>query len=175
MRNINDGSLISSIPVPNYPEAKGMPFFASFVSSVKYTTSPDGKNICCCMAAASALSFSKVEGNKLIEQKRFEYDNPSVKNSGKFLVYDQDQATTRFISITSNNDNVFVLYSGKKLSGTTPAYEGNHVVKYDWNGNVISHYILDKSLNYINLADTGNYLIGTTTEPNPTIFCFNIN
>ena len=131
----------------------------SMVNSV-ITVSPDGDKICCAAMDLMALSFSSIENGLLIEKKRFEMPRAS-----------DSKPVSNFIGIFSDNDRVYVLYSGQTFSSSKN--EANWLLVYNWDGKPLKCYNLARSA--FSLAVEGNTVYCTTDYPDSKIFVYQLD
>lgn len=100
---------------------------------------------------------------KIIQSK--DSFNPIMKISeheGEYSVEDSEDTRFAYLSLTYNNTYIFALYSGKANWQTT----SNRIYVFDWNGNFVHQFILDKYISDIFLDSKNNtlYCYGFTTK-----------
>ena len=73
---------------------------------------------------------------------------------------------TGFLDLSCSNDYVYALYAGKVLGDDIfTAYYGDHVFVYDWNGNPVRHYKLEKELFMFGVDEEKGILYGIGNDP----------
>ena len=78
-----------------------------------------------------------------------------------------------FIDITSSEDHIFVLYSGKSIAQDNLNAENcNTILVYDWEGNPIEKIEIDISVSRISYNKESNEIIGLGALPEPRIISF---
>lgn len=74
-----------------------------------------------------------------------------------------------YIYLDTTEDYILALYSGKP-TGSEDAYLGNTIYQFDWNGQVICKYILDRELSSFTIDRKSNRIIGVeSTALNPLV------
>lgn len=161
-----DGEVVSSVSALNYKDLyRSNDHRVSIMLSSKYCPSPDGSKICVANVPFPAISFANVQSFGLIEYKRYE-----VSPQSKELPPD---LTTSFADIHSDHTGFYLLYSGHMIEGDIlPGHECNHLIVYDFSGNPIKHYWLDKNISSIQIQE--NTLIGLTDYPISAIYKFDL-
>lgn len=163
----NTGQIISGVSALDFD---GMPkdrdHRVSFLLSSKYAASPDGTRVCVANVVSPSLSFSYMDSGRLEEYRRYEMASPGM--AGGRLTEDHVSA---FMGIDADEKHVYVIYSGHKLKDDVlPTDECKDLVIYDWNGNPVRHYILDRSVNSISVEKDCIY--ATSTYPEYRVYKF---
>jgi len=139
-----DGQVLSSVEELGYEEMQdGSPDYRiSTMLSSKYTISLAGNRACVANVASASLSFASIEHDVLREYKRYELYPPSHQSGRNGL---SPENISAFCALDSDESFVYALYSGHAIKGdVAPAHECNHLIIYDWYGDVVHHYVLDK-------------------------------
>lgn len=149
---------------------------SAFHLSSFLTVKPDGRSVVCALGTAGALSFAKIDDdNNMKEVGRNIYYSPKIKPSGDrklpTIMYSSENKRA-FCGIQSDNEYVYLLYSGKTQNERTPAYQCNHLLIYDWNAKPVRHCYLDKSINSFYMED--GILYGVSSYPASQIYIFNM-
>ena len=144
----------------------------AFYCSALMTVHPNKDRICLGLTRMAALSFSVIENRRLRELKRVEYNMPGLDQfvGGMFI-----RANRAFSGIASDKDYVYLLYSGRERYSRideTPDYEANHLIVYDWDGNVVRQY--DLSRNVSSISVDGNELYCLSTYPYSRLFVYRL-
>jgi hypothetical protein len=81
-----------------------------------------------------------------------------------------------YISTTSNDKYVYVLYSGKTLKDNEfDTFNSTDIIVFDWDGNPVSYFKLLKKVSSIAVNREGTILYGFANEAEPKILSFTIN
>lgn len=131
----------------------------SMVNSI-LTVSPDGDKVCSAAMGLTALSFSSIDGGLLKENHRVEI--PGQEDS---------KTITNFTGLCSDNEYVYVLYSGKPFN--TSRNESEWLVVYNWRGKPIKCYNLTHSV--FSVAVEGNNVYCTTDSPSSSILVYQLD
>lgn len=142
----------------------------SFMLSSKYVSSPDGERVCVANVPYPVISFARIGNGTLEEYKRYEFDEPHGNRDGGKTIHN-----AFCHAVSGINDNLYLLYSGKTVSVNGPEDVSRlggcgHVIEYDWDGNPLRHYVLDKEVERI--AIKGDVLFGLSTYPEYRIYKF---
>lgn len=168
------GIVKSHVPVPDYPQAMESSFFPSFITAARYAISPDGKNVCCAMSSASAVSFASVDDGILTEKARYIFDSPSLHTIGDMTMLAPEDAKSRFVSASASGEHVFLLYSGRPMTGEeTPGYEADKLVVYGWDGNAERLYQLSRTALSVFVDNGVAYCL--STYPKPMIYVYSLS
>lgn len=158
------GRILSSVKSIDYESMNSNAAVSAMLSS-KYTTDYDGAHLCVVNCASPTISFSSICDDQIMEYKRIQ-----LKLMAGVSSHMRD-AKSFFNGVCADNEHVYILYSGKKLSDrTSPAYECSHLVGYDWNGNIKHHYVLNRPVRSICLF--GDCLYAVSGYPSGKLFRF---
>ena len=163
------GRILSSVPSINCAGMSGMDErrLSSLMLSSKYVSNPDGTKVCVANVPTASLSFSVVHSGKLTEYKRYEYD---VSGTGDYFGPD---AISAFHGIDSDDENVYVIYSGHKMKNDVlPPNECRHLIVYDWDGNPAKHYLLNRNVSSVHVD--GDNMWCASTYPESCVYRFEI-
>lgn len=116
--------------------------------------------------------YTLSEDGKIVLNKTNHYHYPKFTSEslgGGAIAYKKED----FIGITgliSDEKYVYVLYSDKTFKEDgEKAYNASHLLVFDWFGNPVKHYSLQKKLYGITLL--GNMLYGLSREDDPIVYC----
>lgn len=141
----------------------------SFSLSSKYASSPDGTKVCVVSVASPSLSFSHVSSGTLIEYKRW-----AVPPVGMVAGHITPEHTSTFSGIDADGKYVYLAYSGHKLrDDILPTEECNHLIVYDWDGNPVKRYYLNRNVSSIHVD--GKDLWAVSTYPESCVYRFVLN
>ena len=128
----------------------------SAMLSTKYASSPDGQHLCVANSATPTISFASVSGDKLQETKRMQSSFDAEKQAhGR-------TAKGYFNGVAADDNYVYILYSGRRITDREMLpNECSHILVYDWEGNIKSHYVLSRPVCSICLTDDGFYAVSS--------------
>jgi hypothetical protein len=134
--------------------------------------SPDEQKVACTASTTgSSLFFGRIEdGNQVIETKRLDYQAPTLgkapTRSAELMVKTR-RSLVGIIALAVTNEYVFAIYSGKNVedNGEPDAYQGSHLLIYDWDGNPVRQYLLEKPLYAMGYDAAGNTVYGISYDP----------
>lgn len=163
------GCILSDIDMLQLDEfAAGGDTRISWMLSSVYTSDPEGKRVCVANVISPSLSFSKVDAGILREYKRYSNAPCGITNgrvTGEFR--------SAFNGIDSDDKYVYVLYSGNRMrGGTLPSNECRHLIVYDWDGNPVKRYILNRNVCSVHI-DSGT-LWCASTYPESCVYRFDM-
>ncbi len=163
------GCILSDIDMLQLDEfAAGGDTRISWMLSSVYTSDPEGKRVCVANVISPSLSFSKVDAGILREYKRYSNAPCGITNgrvTGEFR--------SAFNGIDSDDKYVYVLYSGNRIrGGTLPSNECRHLIVYDWDGNPVKRYILNRNVCSVHI-DSGT-LWCASTYPESCVYRFDM-
>lgn len=161
------GRIHSSVEALDFDEISDEPDAKfSFSLSSKYASNPGGTRVCVASVASPSLSFAHVDSGKLTEYKRWEM--PPVGMVAGHVTPDH---TSTFMGIDADNSYVYLAYSGHRLrNDILPTGECNHLIVYDWNGNPVKHYYLNRNICSIHVD--GNNLWAASACPESCVYRF---
>lgn len=157
----------SELPI-SYEE-KAMLFQGNFTNKL------DNSRIAFATRSSPILDILSFEDNTIKLIKRIQGSKLPVftsENSGTMIGATLDDSNEwGFLSITSSNSYIYVLYSGKR---TDEEYQISDVVLvYDWDGNLIKKIILDQEVSEIAIDGDDKYLIGYLDDGKSNLYLFN--
>ena len=140
----------------------------SFNLSSKYAASPDGTKVCVASVMSPSVSFSNVYSGILTEYKRIGIAPVGMKGG-----HVTEESASAFNGMCADEDYVYLLYSGRRIvNSTVPTDECEHLVIYDWAGDIVRHFILEKSINSIDVYNGCVY--GTSLYPESCLYVFQL-
>lgn len=153
-----DGSVVSNVEALNYDELLvDCDLRTSVMLSSKYASSSDGSKVCVANVASPSLSFANVEGNDLVEYRRYEISPPDIQGGIS------ENNCSAFMDVVADDDYVFLLYSGRSIKSLM-SDSCNHLVVYDWDGTVVKYFYLTKPI--CSMCMDGKTLIGISSMDN---------
>lgn len=97
--------------------------------------------------------------------EKFDLDFKTINNTW----FENEKTKVAFIGGTVTNQNIYLLYSGKKFSDEN-AFKGNYIFVYDWDMNPVKRIKLNKEVYQISISDDNilysydektNYIVST--------------
>lgn len=162
----NTGNILSNVPGFDFNTDKD--HLLSIQASSKFVATMTGDKVCVANVACPSISFAAVESGKLSEYKRI--FNPPVGLVGGRVT---PEHTSCFISVDADDDYVYLIYSGHKLQDDIlPSNECLHLIVYDWNGDPVRRFHLDKNINSLSVRK--GTVWGTSAYPRNRAYKFNL-
>lgn len=171
----NKGHISSTLAFPLFEETKSFSEIAmsSLYVSTLVTINPVESRMVCATQKHGVLSFCKIGNNEISEYKQLKYYPPKVSSSqnesSPNIAFSRDNIVG-FCGIASDENNVFVLYSGRtyNLHGTL-SHHCEHLLVYNWEGEPIKRYVLEKPLYTMNYDVRTKTIYGTGYDPEGVI------
>jgi hypothetical protein len=131
-----------------------------------------GRYIAFAITDAPCIDFLKIKDGKVTVTKQHHVAKPLFEAStspNEYWAAVKQENKMGFISTASDQDYVYVLYSGKSIAeGLDEAMTGNSVYVYDWEGNLRHKLLLDKKVHFITVNPQTRQLLavinGETTQ-----------
>jgi hypothetical protein len=104
------------------------------------------------------IDFLEVADNKINVIKLLRQKNPLYKviqNGEMSMVAPDANCIIGYIDISACNNYVYALYTDKKA---TASYSSDKILVYDWEGNLVKEYRLNREAYYITVNETLNKL-----------------
>ena len=173
----NDYELVSTVDINHFKElTKLKSADMTMIHQTSYlSVNPSGDRIVSVMLNADVISFTEVNNNNIHEYLRIVDSSPSIsltRISGlPVLTHDEDSSHS-FVDVDSNDNHVYLLYSGKKILDEAPAYECYYLLVMTWSGEFVTKYKLSHSLRHFRLC--GDKIIGCSSYPNAKMYVYEI-
>jgi hypothetical protein len=139
---------------------------------------PYGDKFVFAVNRADIIYFYKVLPEEIILTKHYELSYP------QYLPHADDKSRSAsmaannnrtFISVTTSNDYVYALYSGKSMQESgTKSLEGNVIYVFDWEGNPIKKYNLNCPITHISVNNENSVLYAFSNMPDPQLIEFEL-
>ena len=173
----DSGKTASAIPLIDFKSTRGMSPLenSSFQLSSFFSVSPDGKKGICAMLNCGAFSIFDINANTITERIRKIYYEPIMLSAPGDLITpgNSPENVRAFYSAQSTDKEIYLLFSGRKAGDETcPTYECSHLLVYDWDGNPVRRYELERAVNSIYLKNDRIY--GTTSTPSAKVFIYEL-
>ena len=167
----------SGVPLVEYQTTRNMSEAtrSAFQLSSYISFSPDGRRGVCAMLDCGTFSLFETDGNTVTEYFRKIYYEPKlIEPFGEIISPGHDKSNIdAFYDAAAVSDRFYLLFSGKPVGDReTPSSECSHLLVYDWDGNPVRRYELEKAINSIHLKD--NRIYGTTSTPSAKIFVYDL-
>ena len=134
------------------------------------------------VAAASIycdnIEFFKLEEENLILTKRYGFLKPDFvdkSNNSHRVLHPSDTNIMGFLDIKSDENFVYCLYSGRSIKGfetMARARKGEDIFVFDWKGNPITRYSLNKEIIAFAVDSEKRIFYGISHTPEPVIIKF---
>lgn len=162
------GRILSDIDMLQFDELSvGGDRIISWMLSSVYTSDPAGKRVCVANVMSPSLSFSEVDAGILREYKR--YTNAPDITNGRLT----EESRSAFNGIDSDDKYVYVIYSGNKIrNDVLPSNECRHLIVYDWDGNPVKRYILNRNVCSVHID--GDTLWCASEYPESCVYRFEL-
>ena len=178
IRLVNDnGSVLDGIPLVYFKSTDelSIPQRAAFQLSSFISVRPDDKRGICAMLDCGTFSIFDIDSTCLKERIRKIYYEPKLyPPPGEMISPAHDRSNVRgFFDVASSDDSIYLLYSGRTREKQAELdSECSHLLVYDWDGNPVRRYELEKTINSIYLHKGRIY--GTSMHPESRIYVYNL-
>ncbi len=141
----------------------------SHLLSSVMVSNPSGTKACVANIVFPAISFSSIEDGKLTEYKRYTFPTMGFRNT-----HVTDETIRNFYCLQADEKYVYALYSGNKLrGGSFPSWESQHLIVYDWSGEPVRHFILQR--NITNFFLEGYKLYCDSSYPDFNVYVYDLD
>ena len=159
----------------NYPylsaEMKSVPNSIPMSQQGKFRIKPGGKSILFTHSSNPFFDILEIENNNITLKFRMEGEAPDFKGSdspsGMSAVM-TDENIYGFISSSTTDDFIYLLYSGKTRVQGNENY-ADEIWVYDWDGNPIKKFLLDQEVNQIAVSPNDEFLISYHDDGKPNL------
>lgn len=140
--------------------------------------STDSTKIVCATPNAGVISFSKIDSSGIEEYKRIQYAPPHVKaprtTGSSSIAFERDNIVS-FCGLACEDNHVITLYSGRTFNshGMTSHY-CEHVLIYDWDGEPVKHFLLEKPLYSLGFDNENKIIYGIGYDPEGVIIEYDL-
>lgn len=171
-------NVCGSIPMIEFNglESLSMLERATLNSTSKFAVRQDNKRGICIMDSGASFSIFSMQDQSIAEIKRNSYYTPGLTPSGVDGLLSPRHSPDDirgFCDVTSDRQNIYILFSGKKLSNSDdPSFQCRHLLVYDWDGNPVRRYELEKDVCSIHLQ--GDRLFCASMHPAPRIYIYRL-
>lgn len=169
---------VSKIPMADFNGLDNLTMLekASLHITSSFSVRPDGRMGICAMDTGATFSIFSLDHDGIHEINRTIHFTPSVTPSGVngLLSPRHNPDDVRgFCDVDSDQQYVYLLFSGKEFSDfDDPSFLCSHLLVYDWDGNPVRRYELEKAVSSIHLHDGKIY--GTSMYPESKIFVYEL-
>ena len=169
---------VSTIPMADFNGLDNLSVLekASLHVTSSFSVRPDGRRGICAMDSGATFSIFSLNHDDIQEINRTIHFTPSLTPSGVsgLLSPRHNPDDVRgFCDVDSDQQYVYLLFSGKEFSDfDDPSFLCNHLLVYDWDGNPVRRYELEKSVSSIHLHDGRIY--GTSMYPESRIYVYDL-
>lgn len=128
-------------------------------------------------ATGAILEICEFNDNEIKRLFRKIYYFPEYKVIQNHAAFVRTQPYA-FHSITSTDSYIYMIYSGRSMQDFGEEYyAGNNLLVFDWNGNPVTRFVLDRYLKNFTLNEKEMKIYGYSTNPNsgePEIITYQI-
>jgi hypothetical protein len=151
-------------------EEKAMLFQGNFTTNSKI------QRVAFATRSSPALDILSFESSKIDVVKRVSGTTLPIfssENTGQLIGATIDNSNVwGFLSITSSDSYLYVLYSGKR---TDNEYQNSDIVLvYNWNGELVKRLKLDREVSNVAVDENDNYLMGYLDDGKANLFLFEL-
>ncbi|SKC58915.1 TolB-like 6-blade propeller-like [Bacteroidales bacterium WCE2004] len=172
-----EGSVRTGVPGPQLEDSRLNSLAQRVLNTgTMMSISPDGTRLAAAYSQIAALSFANTQ-SKLTEHWSKVFYQPKLsfpETQGVIVAFDRENKTT-FMGLQAFDDIVYALYVGKDrvTENLNDARDhGTHLLVFDWDGNPLKKYELDKSITGFYLEGTDLY--GISYSPEARIYRFHL-
>jgi hypothetical protein len=180
----NENSVTSTIAFPDYEAYEGVDswYIGFILSGTIIALSPDKQKIVCThRSGGSSIYFGVIKnGNSVHEVKRWNYQAPILRKvllEGVEATVETRLSPMSFMGLACSDKYVYAVYAGRTIEeyGITEAFQGDHLLIYDWKGNPVKHYLLEKPLYSLGYEEETQTLYGISYDPEGVLVEYQLN
>lgn len=163
------------VAYPVHPDYPGMTakqkaiLYASSVLRIR----PDERSFVCADMYSGGIDFCAIDNGSITLVKRVCFHTPDVQVRGKEnpkIAYTRNNRMG-FSDVTVSGDRVYALYSGKTYNESgKDFYTCNELLVFDWDGNLLNTYMLDKSAVGVSYDEGESVLYAVSNAPDIPMF-----
>ena len=174
----NDGNIKGRVPVENFKSTEALSTLerSSLFISSRFSIRPDGKAGICTAPCGCIFSIFDAKTDDIQEIRRRVFFEPKVSPSNVENMISPRHSPDEvrgFCDVDSDQQYIYLLFSGKELSDfDDPSFLCNHLLVYDWDGNPVRRYELEKAIHSIYLKDGRIY--GCSMHPESRIYVYEL-
>ena len=168
----SDG-LTAKIPHPVFDESEGL---SSIEKSILFLSThvalkPDSSRFAYATQNGGIIGIYKNEANdSWCDVVQYAYYFPKfvkTEYSSSPIAFDRE-GKTGFCGLCCTNQFIYTIYSGRTIAEeglSQNAFLCQHVLVYDWDGNPVKHYLLEKPLFQFGVDEDAGIIYGTGYDP----------
>lgn len=168
----SDG-LTAKIPHPVFDESEGL---SSIEKSILFLSThvalkPDSSRFAYATQNGGIIGIYKKEANdSWCDVVQYAYYFPKfvkTEYSSSPIAFDRE-GKTGFCGLCCTNQFIYTIYSGRTIAEeglSQNAFLCQHVLVYDWDGNPVKHYLLEKPLFQFGVDEDAGIIYGTGYDP----------
>jgi hypothetical protein len=151
----------------------------SMVYQGNFVLQPNGKHFAFATHSCGVLEIFKSIDETIQKIKNHHFYNPvyNVKSEKEMSApLNAKKNKSGFSDLSATKKYLYVLFSGRTFMEYRKKYQyGKHVLVFDWKGNPIKHYKLDKAVRCISVADNNKTMYAYASLPKPRILKYNLD
>lgn len=161
----------------DFPSLRGMNALScsNFFSSTVVSVRPDGKKAVLALNFAGAFAICSVSKNSInLDYSRIFYEPELKANLGDGAALAYSKTNRRAFQAASSDDQfIYLLYSGRTSTDPVWFEECYHLLVYDWDGKPVCRYVLEEPL--LDLYVEDGILYGVSQHPDSRMLVYQIN
>jgi hypothetical protein len=175
-----EDSLLSTLPFPEFAETEHFSDIEKTIiyMSTLFAVKPDQTRVAYATQKTGVFAIAEATQDSLIETVRRCYYPVSVthyKNQRQPIALNADNKVG-FCEIACDNNYIYALYSGRTHQETPDMhYHCNHLLVYDWQGNPVKRFYLEKALFAMGYDEKRQVIYGITYDPEGCLVEYNLN
>lgn len=146
--------------------------------SMRFCFRPDGCRAVGAMQSGCLLSILECSDDNIKEVVQYKYYPLVFAATGLASrpIGETSRCRVGFCGLTCSDKYIYALYSGKTMENLSDAFRASYVFVYDWNGNPVKYYHLDKELfGDIGVDEKAGILYGIGYDPEGCIIEYKLN
>ncbi|MDR0989280.1 MAG: TolB-like 6-bladed beta-propeller domain-containing protein [Prevotellaceae bacterium] len=172
-------SLLATLSFPNFPETAD---YSPIEKSLTYSNptfiavKPDRTKIVCVTANAGVLSIAECTPDTLIERIQIRYVAPDLIRDQQVIIVHKREAPVQFCDVACDNNRIYVWYSGRSMKDSDmKSHHCHHLLVYDWQGNPIRRFYLEKALYAMGYDEKRKVIYGIAYDPEGCLVEYNLH
>lgn len=137
---------------------------------------PNGKRFIMATSSSPTIEFFHIFSDSISKIKEIHSGYPSFvadSNPTSISVTFKGDNVEGFRHVSVTDDYAYLLYSGRtREADGLSAYRGNIVLVYNWDGEQVRAYLLDKDADLIGVDPSNQYLYTISNEMEPKIYYY---
>lgn len=142
----------------------------------KFTIQPGGNHLSFSTTNCGVLEFFRVNKNSIKKIKEHHFYNPDYEAKSNTSAPLSGENKMGFTGRSATKDYLYLLYSGRTfIKYRNQFLYGNIMLVFNWNGEPVKYYKLDKAVRSISVTDNNKTLYAYASLPQPSILKYKLN